>query len=85
MDILYILIPVAILLLAFATWAFFWSLDSGQYDDLESPAHRILYDDDEAMIPPDARIKTPVSGSQASSDTGSTEAKKVTHNDRDDP
>lgn len=57
MDILYILIPIAILLLAFGTWAFFWSVNSGQFDDLESPAHRILYDDDEDMIPKDARVK----------------------------
>ncbi len=57
MEIVYLLIPVAIILVAFATWAFFYSVNSGQFDDLDSPAHRILYDDDEDMIPEDARVK----------------------------
>jgi cbb3-type cytochrome oxidase maturation protein len=57
MEIVYLLIPVAIILVAFATWAFFYSVNSGQFDDLESPAHRILYDDDDDMIPEDARVK----------------------------
>lgn len=57
MDIIYLLIPIAIVLIGFGTWAFFWSVNTGQFDDLESPAHRILYDDDEEMIPEDARIQ----------------------------
>jgi cbb3-type cytochrome oxidase maturation protein len=56
MDILILLIPIAIILAGFAIWAFFWSVNSGQYDDLESPAHRILFEDDEDMIPDDARL-----------------------------
>lgn len=55
MDIIYLLIPIAIILASVAIWAFFWSVKQGQFDDLESPAHRILYDDDEALIPDDAR------------------------------
>jgi len=55
MDIIYLLIPIAIILVSFAAWAFFWSVNSGQFDDLESPAHSILYDDDEKLIPEDAR------------------------------
>ncbi|MGB1172935.1 MAG: cbb3-type cytochrome oxidase assembly protein CcoS [Marinobacterium sp.] len=69
MEIVYLLIPVAIILVAFATWAFFYSVNSGQFDDLESPAHRILYDDDEDMIPEEARI-------QKESDAPSTETTK---------
>lgn len=57
MDIVYLLIPIAIVLVSFAIWGFFWSVNSGQFDDLESPAHRILYDDDEEMIPEDARVQ----------------------------
>jgi len=57
MDIIYLLIPIAIVLIGFGTWAFFWSVNTGQFDDLESPAHRILYDDDEEMIPEDARVQ----------------------------
>lgn len=55
MDIVILLIPIAIILASFAIWAFFWSVNSGQFDDLDSPAHRILYDDDEEMIPHDVR------------------------------
>ena len=49
MPALYILIPVAIVLVAFAIWLFFWAVDSGQYDDLDGPAHSILFDDEDPM------------------------------------
>lgn len=55
MDIIYLLIPIAIVLVSFATWAFFWSVNSGQFEDLESPAHSILFEDDDKLIPEDAR------------------------------
>lgn len=46
MDILYLLIPLS-LVLVFAIGAiFWWSLKSGQFDDLEGPGHRLLMDDD---------------------------------------
>ncbi|BAP44349.1 cbb3-type cytochrome oxidase assembly protein CcoS [Pseudomonas sp. 21LCFQ02] len=45
MPALYIMIPAALLLVALAIWIFFWAVDSGQYDDLDSPAHSILFDD----------------------------------------
>lgn len=45
MEILYLLIPLAVLLAGVIVWAFFWSVKSGQFDDLEGPAHRILMDD----------------------------------------
>ena len=51
MDILYILVPIAILLAGIAIAAFILSVRSGQYDDLEGPGHRILMDDDDPMIP----------------------------------
>jgi cbb3-type cytochrome oxidase maturation protein len=44
---LLILIPVALFLGAIGLAAFLWSLRSGQYDDLEGAAWRILHDDDE--------------------------------------
>jgi cbb3-type cytochrome oxidase maturation protein len=44
---LLILIPVALFLGAIGLAAFLWSLRSGQYDDLEGAAWRILQDDDE--------------------------------------
>ncbi len=55
MEILYLLIPLAILLLLVIAGFFFWSVKSGQMDDLEGPAYRILMDDDDSRIPQDAR------------------------------
>jgi cbb3-type cytochrome oxidase maturation protein len=51
MDILYLLIPLALVLLVIAIAAFVWASRSGQFDDLEGPAHRILMDDDDPRIP----------------------------------
>jgi cbb3-type cytochrome oxidase maturation protein len=52
MNILFLLIPLALLLLVLAVWGFFWAVRARQFDDLESPAVRILLDDDGA--PPHA-------------------------------
>lgn len=51
MEILYILIPVSLILVTLAIFIFGWAVKNGQYDDLEGPAHSILFDDDEDMIP----------------------------------
>ncbi len=45
MPALYVMIPAALLIVAIAIYIFFWAVDSGQYDDLDSPAHSILFDD----------------------------------------
>ena len=45
MSAIYFLIPIAVGLVGFAIWLFFWAVDNGQYDDLDSPAHSILFDD----------------------------------------
>jgi cbb3-type cytochrome oxidase maturation protein len=45
------LIPLAVVLAGVIVWAFVWATRSGQFDDLEGPAHRILMDEDEAMGP----------------------------------
>ena len=46
MEILYLLIPLAMVLVALVVWALLWAIRSGQFDDLEGPAHQILMDDD---------------------------------------
>jgi cbb3-type cytochrome oxidase maturation protein len=46
MNILYLLIPLGLMLVAVMVWAFFWAVKSGQFDDLQSPALQILLDDD---------------------------------------
>ncbi|WP_320820271.1 cbb3-type cytochrome oxidase assembly protein CcoS [Thalassolituus sp.] len=50
MDIIYILVPLSIALIGIAVVVFFWAVKGGQFDDLESPAHKILFDDDEHLI-----------------------------------
>ncbi len=47
MSAIYILIPIAVVLVGVAIWVFFWAVDSGQYDDLDGPAHSILFDDED--------------------------------------
>ena len=45
MNILLVLVPVSLLLIGLAIWAFFWAVDSGQFDDLDTPGFRALDDD----------------------------------------
>jgi len=47
MEILYLLIPLSVVLVFLIGGIFWWSVRSGQFDDLEGPAHRILQDEDE--------------------------------------
>lgn len=44
---LFYLIPAALFLGAIGLWGFLWALKSGQFEDLDGAAHRILFDDDE--------------------------------------
>jgi cbb3-type cytochrome oxidase maturation protein len=46
MEILMLLIPLSVALVAVIGIVFWWSVRSGQFDDLEGPAHRILNDDE---------------------------------------
>ena len=46
MEILYLLVPLSVLLVLLVGALFWWSLGSGQFDDLDGPAQRILDDDD---------------------------------------
>jgi cbb3-type cytochrome oxidase maturation protein len=57
MTVLYLLIPLAVALMIVAIAFFLWTVRTGQYDDLEGPAHRILMDDDDPKIPGNAKSK----------------------------
>lgn len=46
MSILYVTIPFALLLAAAGVWAFIWAARNGQYDDVETPASRAVFDDE---------------------------------------
>ena len=46
MSVMYIVLPLALVIVAGAVAAFIWSARSGQMDDLDTPAVRVLHDDD---------------------------------------
>ena len=47
METIFVLLPLALLIAAIAVGFFIWAATSGQFDDLETPAVRILFDDEE--------------------------------------
>jgi len=49
MDIIFLLIPLALALVALVIWGFFWAVRRGQFEDLEGSGHSILMDKDEEM------------------------------------
>ena len=55
MSIILVLIPLGLLLVAIAVAAFFWAVSSGQFDDLDSPAWRILTREDRPGQRPESR------------------------------
>ena len=46
METLYLLVPLSVVLLFLVGLAFWHAVESGQFEDLEGPAHHILMDDD---------------------------------------
>jgi cbb3-type cytochrome oxidase maturation protein len=53
MSILYVLIPLAVMLLGVAVWALLWAIKNGQFDDLESHGWSVVLDDDQKPPPLD--------------------------------
>lgn len=45
MSVLFIVLPLALLVVAVAVFAFVWCARSGQFDDLDTPAVRVLHDE----------------------------------------
>jgi cbb3-type cytochrome oxidase maturation protein len=59
MSIIYIVLPLALLIVFCAVLAFIWAARRGQFDDLETPALRILHDDAEPLARDEARRPPP--------------------------
>ncbi len=57
MDIVFLLIPIAIVLVAFDAFTLIWAVKSGQFDDLEGPAYQILMDEDDPQEPVPSKVK----------------------------
>ncbi len=51
MSVIFVLLPVALIFAAAALGVFVWAALSGQYDDLDTPAVRILHEDEPAVPP----------------------------------
>jgi len=51
MTILFVLVPLAVLMLGVALAAFFWAVGHAQFDDLDTPAVRVLLDDEDGSPP----------------------------------
>ena len=51
MNMVYLLIPLALMLVAVAAWALIWAIRSGQFEDLESQGWSVVLDDDEKPPP----------------------------------
>lgn len=62
MEALFLLIPISLIILAVIVGALLWSVKSGQFDDLEGPAQRILMEEDRIV----SRDGKPVSESDSS-------------------
>lgn len=48
MNVLFLLVPLAILLAAAAVTTFLWAVRDGQFDDVQTPALRLLMEDEDA-------------------------------------
>ena len=47
MEVIFIVLPIAILMAGVAVAAFFWAANGGQYDDLDTPQYRVLFDNND--------------------------------------
>jgi len=65
MNMLYVLIPLAVMLLGVAVWALLWAIKNGQFDDLESHGWSVVLDDDQKPPPSDDDEHTEDGGDEA--------------------
>ena len=62
MESLYFLIPIAVIFVGIAAGIFFWALKSGQFEDLEGPAWRLLQDENDRIDTPEPSSETSAAG-----------------------
>lgn len=51
MSVIYIVVPLAFVLAGGFLAAFLWSVRKGQFDDMDSPSVRMLFDEDDVVAP----------------------------------
>jgi len=57
MNMLFVLIPLALMLLSVAVWALFWAIRTGQFDDLDSQGWSVVLDEDRKSPPEEDKEK----------------------------
>jgi cbb3-type cytochrome oxidase maturation protein len=63
MESLYLLIPIALIIIVLAIKLLFWAINSGQYDDLNTEGHRILFDEpvEKSNVPTEKKTASDIS------------------------
>ena len=59
MSVIYIVLPLAIAMAGVALAAFFWAAHRGQFDDLDGPRYRALFDEPNVRAPSAAPREAP--------------------------
>ena len=59
METIFVLLPLALLIAVIAVGFFIWAAKTGQFDDMDTPAVRILFDDEEPRRPAHAASAVP--------------------------
>ena len=82
METIFVLLPLALLIAAIAVGFFIWAARTGQFDDLDTPAVRILFDDEEPRRPatcdPSAPVRRSLVGiDEASANEAKAETRRV--------
>jgi cbb3-type cytochrome oxidase maturation protein len=54
-SVIYVLVPVALAVVALALWGYVWAAKRGQFDDLKTPGMRVLHEDDDGWTDPQGR------------------------------
>ncbi len=68
MESVYLLVPLSIILLGAAVWAFFWAVNKGQFEDLEETARIALEDDPPPVSPAPHPDPSPDTGTSRAED-----------------
>lgn len=50
MSIIYLVLPLALVIVGLAVWAYTWAAKSGQFDDLDTPAMRMVVEDGDRKV-----------------------------------
>jgi len=77
METIFVLLPLALLIAAIAVGLFIWAARTGQFDDLDTPAVRILFDDEEPRPTAASDSSAPVRRSLVGIDAASANGAKA--------